>query len=150
MPEVCAKATSHTHRCGLAPGHDGDCYGDTLDDWLAEWQRDGWVAAHHDVDRLVAEILRLRKENTGLGVRVQQGWKRIEDLEQAQADLDRVIGLAQDSLDYEGITFTQHRDCCVLFDTVLTPEQIAEHGRLNKAWDDAVKRAQLLREADDA
>lgn len=58
---------------------------DTLDDRLEEWPTRKSPATEAEVQRLVDEIVRLREQNTALGARVQEAWKRIDELEEAVA-----------------------------------------------------------------
>lgn len=69
---------------------------DTLDDWLEEWRRENdWLLDRTEVQRLVDEIERLRKDNHAFALRIQDAWKRIETLEEAGAavvlDFDKGI-----------------------------------------------------------
>lgn len=63
---------------------------ETIGDLIAQWRiHGGWKPSKADFGRLVDEIERLRGENTKLGVRVQEGWARIEAMESALVLLGR-------------------------------------------------------------
>lgn len=66
---------------------------ETLDDWLKEWDHHGaWHTKAAEVQRLVDEVRRLREQNTGLGVRIQQAWQIQERLED---EIRTLRGIAQ-------------------------------------------------------
>lgn len=73
---------------------------ETLDDWLKEWDlHGGWRVSSEDARRLVDEIRRLREQNTGLGVRIQQAWRIQERLEDEIGRLRPISEAAQTLLD---------------------------------------------------